>query len=141
MTSPDEARAAVATARSEVRAAIEEVAGRWEVALAAEGEWSAREASGHLLMAEIYFATAVCEACGYEGPANPVGTEPAIGSAAEALSAWSQVVDAADSKIKYVTVEDLERRHEEMGTVAEIMTKWAEHAREHAAQIRAAGGA
>ena len=144
MASPDELRAGLEGARGELREAIGAAGGHWSVAPAASGDeesWSAAAAAKHVIGAEIFFATAVCDACGYEGPESPVGGDAAMGSAAEALAAWSQVVEAADSKIRYVTAADLERKHEQMGSVAEVMARWQGHIREHAGQIRQAGGA
>ena len=144
MASPDEARAAIEAARGELREAIGAAGGNWRVAPAVSGDgesWSAEAVAKHVIGAEIFFATAVCEACGYEGPANPVGEDPTLEGAEEALAVWSQVGEAADSTIRYVTAEDLERTHERMGTVAEVMATWQGHIREHAGQIRQAGGA
>ena len=140
MPTPDEARAAVAAARQDLSAAIDAAVGAWATKPASgDGEeaWSAKETAAHVLGAEIFFARAVCAACGYDGPANPIKDAP-LASPQEAQHALQMVIDAADSKMKHVSVEDMAKAHETMGTVEDIFGSWAGHVQGHADQIRAA---
>ncbi|MEE9277981.1 MAG: hypothetical protein V3V06_06180 [Dehalococcoidia bacterium] len=76
------------------------------------------------------------------GPESPWGREKLqLGTAAAAEDAFEKAVAAADSKIKYVTDTDLEMKHDRMGTVADVMSRWSEHLRDHAQQIRATANA
>ena len=147
MPSPDALRQEIATARDALRQAITAAADGWNTAPAdtnAEGEaaWSARKAAKHIIGAEVFFAAAICEACGYPGPASPWGEgKIAADSADEASRTFDAAVAAADAKIQHVSETDLAQTHERFGTVTETMTLWASHLRDHAAQIRTAAGA
>ena len=143
MPTPDEVRADVAAARDELAAALSAApAATWERAPASgEGEdaWSAREAAQHVIGAEMYFASAVCEACGYDGPESPFPGGLELASPEAASATLDQAAAAADSKMRHVTAGDLERSHERMGPLPAIFESWSGHLREHAAQIAAAG--
>lgn len=143
MPTPDEARAALGAARDELAAALGAApADTWErKPESGEGEdaWSAREAAQHVVGAELYFAGAVCEACGYDGPESPFAAGLELASPEAATAALAQAVAAADSKIRHVTAEDLARSHERMGPLPDVFESWAGHVRDHAAQIAAAG--
>ena len=107
-----------------------------------EGEdaWSAREAAQHVIGAELYYANAVCEACGYDGPESPFASGLELASPEAASAALAQATAAADSKIQHVSAGDLERSHERMGPLPDVFESWSGHLRDHAAQITAAGG-
>ncbi len=141
MASPDELRTDIGEARDALRQALATAGETWERQPgggAGEEAWSARHAAEHVIAAEVFFATAVCTACNYPGPESPWGREKLqLGTAAAAEDAFEKAVAAADSKIKYVTDTDLEMKHDRMGTVADVMSRWSEHLRDHAQQIRA----
>lgn len=144
MPTPDEIRADLAAARSELSAALSAAsADTWErKPESGEGEdaWSAREAAQHVIGAELYYANAVCEACGYDGPDSPFEGGLELASPAAASAALDQAAAAADSKVQHVTAGDLERSHERMGPLPDVFESWSGHVRDHAAQITAAGG-
>jgi uncharacterized damage-inducible protein DinB len=140
MATPDELRAALEEARKEFRTALPEVDGAWEQQPASgEGEeaWSPRQVAQHVVAAEAYFTTAVCTACGYPGVDQ---VNPDYANATAALSAFDEVVEMCNKKLKYVTETDLEKTHERWGNVEQIMQINAGHLRDHAAQMRAAAG-
>ena len=140
MPTPDEARAAIDAARSDLSAAFDEAIGGWQKKPAAgEGEeaWSAQETAAHVLGAEIFFARSVCESSGLDGPANPI-KGALIASPQEAQSALEAVAEASDAKVAAVGPDDMGKPHEMMGTVENAFAAWAGHLRDHAAQIRAA---
>lgn len=140
MPTPDEARARVAAARQDLSAAFEGAIGAWATKPAGgdgEDAWSPQEAAAHVLGAEIFYARAVCKACGYDGPRNPIKGAP-LASPQEAQHALKLVTDAADAKMKHVSVADMAMAHESMGTVANVFATWAGHLQDHAAQIRSA---
>ena len=143
MPTPDEVRADVAAARAELASALAAApSDAWErKPESGEGEdaWSAREAAQHVIGAEMYFASAVCEACGYDGPESPFADGLELASPEAASAALEQAAAAADSKVQHVTAGDLERSHERMGPLPAIFESWSGHLRDHAAQITAAG--
>ncbi len=142
MPTPDETRADLGAARGDLATALRgSAAATWEQKPeAGEGEdaWSAREVAQHVIGAEIYFATAVCEACDYEGPTSPFDGRLQLETPEAAQAALEQAIEAADSKIRHVTEADLEKQHERMGAVAEVFETWIGHVRNHATQIEAA---
>lgn len=140
MPTPDEARAAVDAAREDLNAAFLEAVGSWQTKPeGGEGEdaWSPQEAAAHVLGAEIFFARAVCKACGYDGPANPI-KGALIATPQEAQHALELVSQASNAKMQHVTAADLAKEHESMGTVEQVFGVWEGHLRDHASQIRAA---
>jgi hypothetical protein len=83
----------------------------------------------------VFFASQVCAACGYPGlDAWPADYE----SPSAALEGLEAAAAKADGRLKYVTETDLPMKHEQMGTVVDIMTLNANHLKEHAAQIAGA---
>ncbi len=141
MATPDEVRAAIKVGREALAGAIAGAADNWETAPeSGEGEdaWSPRQAAEHVLGAEIYFANEICKACGYDGPDSPFDGQPQFASAAAAQTGLEQVSEASNSKINYVSDEDLTKAHESMGTVENVMAITAWHLLDHAMQIRAA---
>ncbi|GAB4331216.1 MAG: hypothetical protein Kow0010_16450 [Dehalococcoidia bacterium] len=140
MATPEELRAALAAARDELKAAIAAAAGNWE-AQPPEGEgedaWSPRQVAEHVIAAEAYFTTAICEACGYPGVDRVAANYPA---ADDALAGHAAVIEMCDKKLRHVTEKDLEMKHERWGTVAGLLALSAHHLREHAAQLRRAAG-
>lgn len=139
MPTPDELRADIAGGRAAFRSALQNAGANWErKPSAGEGEeaWSPREAAEHTIGAEPWFATQVCETCGYPG-LDPV--EPAYTTAADALQAFDQISTSCDGLLKHVSQKDTEMKHERMESVAGVMQQNAEHLHEHAAQIEAAG--
>lgn len=143
MATPVELRAAIAEARTALREAIGVAGANWERQPAGgEGEeaWSARQAAEHVIGTEHFFASAICEACGYDGPESPFGESgPTLLTPAEAQAALAQAIEATDAKIQHVTQGDLAHKHERMGSVAELMAFTAGHIRDHASQIVVAG--
>ncbi len=140
MTTPDEARAAVDAARSDLSAAFDAAIGGWQKKPeAGEGEeaWSAQETAAHVLGAEIFFARTVCGACGLDGPDNPI-KDALIASPQEAQYALEAVAKAANAKVAAVGADDMGKPHEMMGTVEQAFKAWAGHLSDHAAQIRTA---
>ena len=144
MPTPDEVRADLGAARDALAAALSAApADSWErKPESGEGEdaWSAREAAQHVIGAELYYANAVCEACGYDGPESPFASGLELASPEAASAALAQATAAADSKIQHVSAGDLERSHERMGPLPDVFESWSGHLRDHAAQITAAGG-
>ncbi|HJN93210.1 MAG TPA: DinB family protein [Dehalococcoidia bacterium] len=141
MATPDEVRAAIKVGREALVDAITGAADNWEKApQEGDGEdaWSARQVAEHVIPAEVFFAGAVCKACGYAGPESPISGKPQFATAAEAQAALEQVVAAADSKIKYVSEEDLSHTHETMGSVESLMRMTAWHLLDHAMQMQTA---
>ena len=142
MPTPDEIRADLGAARSDLAAALRtSAAASWErKPEGGEGEdaWSAREAAQHVIGAEIYYATAVCDACGYAGPDSPFDGRLELESPEAAQMALEQAIEAANAKIKYVTETDLAKEHERMGSVLDVFASWTGHVRDHATQIEAA---
>ena len=143
MPTPDEIRAELASARDELAAALSAApADTWErKPESGEGEdaWSAREAAQHVVGAELYYTNAVCEACGYDGPDSPFAGGLEFASPADAGTALTQAIAAADSKIQHVSEGDLGKSHERMGALPDVFESWTGHLRDHAAQITAAG--
>ena len=137
MPTPDELRAPIAAARAKLEEAIRSAADNWETTLPGD-EWTARQAAEHVIPSEAFFATAVCTACGYPGIEFE---QRQLASAEEALAALTAVCELSDGRLKHVTREDLEHKHERMGSVADILRFNAEHLEEHAAQIASASGA
>lgn len=144
MPTPDEVRSDLGAARTELAAALSaSAADTWErKPESGEGEdaWSAREAAQHVIGAELYYAGAVCEACGYDGPESPFAGGLELATPAQASAALEQASTAVDSKIQHVSESDLAKSHERMGALPEVFESWSGHLRDHAAQIIAAGG-
>ena len=142
MASPDELRAAIKVGRETLAAAIADSADNWERQPESgedEDAWSPRQVAEHVIGAQLYFANAVCEACGYDGAESPFDGALSLASPAEAQTALKQASEAAHAKIKYVTDEDLAHTHEGMGSVEGVMVFDAYHLLDHAFQLRNAG--
>ena len=143
MPSADELRVNVAAARTVLRAAITTAADNWDTPKGAtddgEAGWSPRQAAEHAIPSELMFADAICAACGYDGPANPLDAEPSFASAADALAALDAVAAAADSKVSYVQDEELGKETAAFGfdavSVAWLMQMDVWHLADHAAQM------
>ena len=88
-----------------------------------EGEeaWSPRKVAEHVIGAQMFYANAICEACGYDGLASPFDGDLSLATPAEAQTALEQASEAAHAKVKYVSDEDLAKPHEGMGNVEAIM--------------------
>ena len=141
MATPDEVRAAIKVGQEALADAIATASDNWEKSpQSGEGEdaWSPRQVAEHVIPAEIYFANAVCAACGYDGPENSITEDAKFATAAEAQAALEAVIAAANSKIKYVSEEDLSHAHDSMGNVENVMRITAWHSLDHAMQINAA---
>ncbi|MGD9933897.1 MAG: DinB family protein [Dehalococcoidia bacterium] len=141
MATPDELRAAIAEAREALAAALEAAkAGDWEKEPGTgEGEaaWSARATAEHVVGAEAFFTNAICTACGYPGVEF---ANRSYANAGEAAAALAEVIELTNKKLKYVSETDLVNKHERFGSVEGLMATQAGHAKDHAAQIRAAAG-
>lgn len=141
MATPEEARAAVAAARDDLRAAFDAAVGGWNNKPAGgEGEeaWSAQEAAAHVIPAELFFARAVCTGAGVEGPRNPI-KGALIATPQEAQDALELVAEATDAKTAAIGPDDMQKdAHENFGTVEQVFGVWAHHLSDHAAQIRTA---
>jgi hypothetical protein len=141
MATPDELREALAAGRAAMRAALDAASpAKWDLAPASgEGEeaWPARKAAEHAIGAEAFFTTAICTACGYPGVE---AERPSYGTPAEAIAGLDTMIELTNKKLKYVTREDLEKKHERMGTTESILQLAASHLEDHAVQIRSAAG-
>ena len=143
MPTADELRASVAAARTVLRTAITASADNWETPKGTtddgEAGWSPRQAAEHAVPSEMMFADAICAACGYDGPENPLTGEPSFASAAEALAALDIVVAAADSKVDYVQDAELGKETAAFGfdavSVAWLMEMDVWHLADHSAQM------
>ena len=143
MATADELRASVAAARTVLRTAITAAADNWETpkGTAADGEagWSPRQAAEHVIPSELMFTSAICEACGYDGPENPLTGEPSFATAADALAALDAVIAAADSRVDYVQDEELGKEAPAFGfdavSVAWLMEMDVWHLADHSAQM------
>ena len=143
MPTADELRASVAAARIVLRTAITAAADNWETpkGTADDGEagWSPRQAAEHVIPSELMFTDAICVACGYDGPENPLTGEPSFATAADALAALDAVVAAADSKVDYVQDEELGKEAPAFGfdavSVAWLMEMDVWHLADHSAQM------
>lgn len=140
MPTPDELRTAIAEGRQAFRDALSAAAAGWERQPGGTGEeaWSARQVAEHVIPAEAFFTTAVCKACGYPGVDRVTGS---YATAQDAIKHFDEVVEMCNKKLKYVSETDLEKKHERLGTSADVMAMNANHLVEHAAQVRAAAGA
>lgn len=140
MPTPDELRADLDAGRQAFRAALESVTANWEKEPeSGEGEdaWSARKVAEHAIPTEVYFAKAICDACGYPGPETKRLELP---TPQDALAAFDEAVEVSHGRIKYVTEEDLAKSHERFGSVEQLLALAAYHLQDHAAQIRTAAG-
>ena len=143
MPTADELRASVAAARTVLRTAITAAADNWETpkGTVADGEagWSPRQAAEHVIPSELMFTDAICAACGYDGPENPLTGEPSFATAADALAALDAVVAAADSRVDYVQDEELGKEAPAFGfdavSVAWLMEMDVWHLADHSAQM------
>lgn len=137
MPTPDELRAPIAAARVRLEAAIRAAAANWEGPIP-DHDWTARATAEHVIPAEAFFATAICTACGYPGVEIESGSYE---TADDALTALTAVSELSDGRLKYITPEDLENKHERWGSVTELLVGNAQHLEEHSAQIATAGSA
>lgn len=145
MATRKELRAEIADARAMLQRAIVESSGSWETpGPGQEGEeaWSARQAIEHCTGAEVFFASAISEACGYP-PLELQRQE--LATAADAAEHFARAGAKADSVLQYVTDDDLAKQVEEgkrLGgmSVEQIMALAASHARDHAQQALTAAG-
>ena len=146
MATRKELRAEIADARAMLQRAIVESAGNWETpGPGQEGEeaWSARQAIEHCAGAEVFFASAISEACGY--PPLELKRE-SFATAGDAAEHFSRAAAKADGILQHVTDEDLAKKVDEdkrLGgmTVEQIMALSAHHARDHANQALTAASA
>ena len=141
MATPDELLIAIKVGREALGRAIEAAGSNWETTPSSgegEGAWSARQTAEHVISAELYFAGETCKACGYDPPESPFPGPLQLATAADGSAALDLAVEAASSKQKYVSAEDLAKTHEGMGTVEGVMTIQVGHLINHAMQIQAA---
>jgi hypothetical protein len=141
MPTPDELRADLAAARREFEDAVRAAGDAWErKPSSGEGEdaWSPRQAAEHCIGADVAYATAVCVACGYPGLERWQGSYE---TPEAALEGFAQARALSEGRLKYVTDKDLLMKNERGYSVEQIMAASAQHFRDHAAQIRAAGQA
>jgi hypothetical protein len=134
MASPDELRAAIEEARSELRRAIEAASGAWERSQGAEAgsPWSCRELAEQVLGDELLYTSAICEACGYAGlPLRDRG----LPTAQAALAELERVAALCDGRTKYVTEGDLSMRKEGWGSVEEMLVTRAARLRHCAERL------
>lgn len=138
MSTPDELRADLASARQEFRSALAGAGDTWEKAppSPAEGEdsWSPRQVAEHAIGADMYFASEICAACGYPGLEL---SRLSLPTSEEALTALDEAAAKSDGRLKYVSEKDLTMKHEQMGLVSDVMAISASHLRDHAQQIQA----
>ena len=143
MPTADELRASVAAARAVLRTAITASADNWETPKGAADDggpgWSPRQAAEHAVPSEMMFADAICAACGYDGPENPLADAPSFASAADALAALDAVVAAADSRVDHVQDAELGKETAAFGfdavSVAWLMEMDVWHLADHSAQM------
>ena len=142
-----ELREAIGSVLPALRAAIEGAGGMWErvpppSAAAPAGtesgeeDWSPREVTEHVIRADYSFAGAIAAAIGGEVPERP---ELALASPAEALAALERSAAVLDAAVAPLADDqlDVQTRYERpVQWVAELA---ANHRREHAQQIGAAG--
>ena len=139
MASPDELRAKIDQSREAFRGALGAAAGAWETKPASgEGEaaWSPREVAEHAIPSEVFFATKVCEACGYPGLTWEGARS--FDSAEAAIEAFDAAIAMSNGRLKYVTDADLPKKKDETSRSAEEylgINAW--HMNDHAAQLRA----
>ncbi len=139
MPTPDELRSDLAAAREEFKSALSLVGPGWEKTGEGTGEdaWSARQTAEHAIPVEAFFTTTICTTCGYPGVDEVKGS---YASPAEAATHMDEVAEMCNKKLKYVSAEDLEKKHERFGTAGELLAMNAHHLRDHAAQMRTAAG-
>ena len=144
MATAAELREAIGAALPGLRAAIEGAGEAWErvpppsapATESGEEDWSPREATEHVVRADYSFAGAIAAAIGGDVPERP---ELALASPAEALAALDRSAAALDAAVAPLTDDQLEawtRYERPVQWVAELA---ANHRREHAQQIGAAG--
>jgi hypothetical protein len=134
MLTPDELRAPIAAGRVKLEAAIRAASENWNSSIG-DDDWSPKAAAEHVIPAEAFFASAVCDACGYPGIEME---RSSYESADAALTALAAVSELSEGRLKYITPEDLENKHERLGSVVDILQQNAHHLVEHAEQIEAA---
>lgn len=142
MATPKELRAGLSEARAELAAALHEAHGKWTVEPShGEGEeaWSPQKVAGHVIGAELYFASLVSEGCGY-GPRQM--ERPDVETPAAAAASLVRFAAKADGVIQHVTQEDLAKtyKHDRFGelTVERMLEMVTGHIKDHANQIRQA---
>jgi hypothetical protein len=134
-------QATLGEARDELRAAVKAAAGgdwdRKPEGSSATDAPSAREAAEAVVRAHLSAAEAVCVACGYPGPEQ---FEPLFATAADAEAGLERAIELSHGRLKYVSQNDLSIKHEQLGSVEQIIAADAAELRRCAAQIRAAAG-
>lgn len=138
MATPDGLRADLAAAKQEFEDAVRVSGAVWERKPAGgEGEdaWSPREAAEHCIGSDVFYATAVCLACGYPGLER---WQASYATPEEALAGFAQARAQSEGRLKYVTDKDLLIKNERGYSVEQLIAANTAHFRDHAAQIRAA---
>jgi hypothetical protein len=137
--SPKELRQAITDARAELQAALHSAHEKWEVQPPhGEGEdaWSPRQVAEHAVGAEIYFASAISQACG--APKLEL-QKPDVATPAAAAASLTRFSAVCDNILRHVSDADLAKTFEvgRMGetSVQRMMEILAHHARDHANQI------
>jgi hypothetical protein len=140
--SPKELRQAITEARAELQAAFHAAHEAWEKQPPhGEGEeaWSPRQVAEHVVGAELYFASAISQACG--APKLEL-QKPDVATPAAAAASLTRYSAACDNILRHVSDADLAKTHEfgRFGptSVHRLMEILAHHTRDHASQILAA---
>ncbi len=137
MASADELRQQIAQAREALRAAMQEVDGRWEQS-SGNDEWTPQRVAQHAIGAEVYYANIVSRAM-LGKPAEWDRAE--MVSSRDALARHEAAAALADRAYKYVEDRDLVKPAEDVPGATEhnvgtAMEQAAAHLLEHAQQLR-----
>jgi hypothetical protein len=122
MSASDELREQILEARDAFRSAL--AAAPWSDAVAGVVAEAAKQ--------ELWYASAVCAACGYPGLEIP---EYAFANAEAAQEGYEAAVAKAQGRIKYVQDPELEKPYEKTGDVAGLLREYAQTVRAEAAQL------
>ncbi len=141
MASPKELRQAIIEARADLQAAFHDAHEAWNTkpAGAQEGEdaWPPAEVAKHVIGTEVFFASAVSQACGAPKVDMPEYDTSTPAAAAASLTRLGAI---ADNILRHVSDGDLPKTHQlRMGemSVEQMLALVASHGKGHAEQIRA----
>jgi hypothetical protein len=140
--SPKELRQAIVEARAELQSALHAAHEKWDVQPPhrdGEDAWSPRQVAEHVIGAEVYFASAISQAC---GAPKLEQQKPDVSTPAAAAASLTRFAAICDNVLRHVSEADLAKTYEfpRLGTltVQRMMEMLAHHARDHANQILAA---
>ena len=140
--SPKEARAAIVENRALLQAALHGAATNWErkpEAGAGEDAWSPKQTAEHLIDAELFFTSAIAQACGAPALERP---KLEVAAPADAAATATRVGATCDNILRHVSDGDLPKTWELRGlgvkSVAEMLAIMNSHAQDHVSQIKAA---